>query len=37
MKRNGKRSEAMVKEVLGSAKSLGFDPPFEGHGLPDPE
>ena len=37
MKRNAKRSEAMVKEVLGSARSLGFDPPFEGHGLPDPE
>ena len=37
MKRNAKRSEAIVKAVLGSAKSLGFDPPFEGHGLPDPE
>ncbi|HEX2048609.1 MAG TPA: S8 family serine peptidase [Acidimicrobiales bacterium] len=37
MRRNAKRSEAMVKAVLGSARSLGFDPPFEGHGLPDPE
>ena len=37
MRRNAKRSEAIVKAVLGSAKSLGFDPPFEGHGLPDPE
>ena len=37
MRRNAKRSEAIVKAVLGSAKSLGFDPPFEGHGLPEPE
>lgn len=37
MRRNSKRSEAIVKAALGSAKSLGFDPPFEGHGLPDPE
>ena len=37
MRRNAKRSEAIVKAVLGSARSLGFDPPFEGHGLPDPE
>ena len=37
MKRNAKRSEAIMKAALGSAKSLGFDPPFEGHGLPDPE
>jgi subtilisin len=37
MKRNAKRSEAILKATLGSAKSLGFDPPFEGHGLPDPE
>ncbi len=37
MKRNAKRSEAILKAVLGSARSLGFDPPFEGHGLPDPE
>jgi subtilisin len=35
MKRNAKRSEAIVKAVLASARSLGFDPPFEGHGLPD--
>jgi subtilisin len=37
MRRNSKRSEAIVKAALGSAKSLGFDPPFEGHGLPDAE
>ncbi|MDQ3897754.1 MAG: S8 family serine peptidase, partial [Actinomycetota bacterium] len=37
MKRNAKRSEAIVKAVLGSARSLGFGPTFEGHGLPDPE
>ncbi len=37
LKRNGKRSEALVKAILGSARSLGFGPTFEGHGLPDPE
>ena len=37
MKRNARRSEAIVKAVLGSAKSLGFDATFEGHGLPNPE
>lgn len=37
MRRNAKRSEAIVKAILGSATSLGFDPPFEGHGLPEPE
>ncbi|MBA3268576.1 MAG: S8 family serine peptidase, partial [Acidimicrobiia bacterium] len=37
MKRDTARSEAMAKAILGSARSLGFDPPFEGHGLPDPK
>ena len=37
MKRDARRSEAIVKAVLGAAKSLGFGPNFEGHGLPDPE
>jgi subtilisin len=37
LKRNAKRSEALVKAILGSAKSLGFGPTFEGHGLPDDE
>jgi subtilisin len=37
LKRNAKRSEALVKAILGSAKSLGFGPTFEGHGLPDAE
>jgi subtilisin len=37
MKRNARRSEAIVKAVLASATSLGFDPPFEGHGLPKPK
>jgi len=36
MKRNARRSEAIVKAVLGSAKPLGFGPTFEGLGLPDP-
>jgi len=35
MKRDAARSEAMVKAILASARSLGFDPPFEGHGLPN--
>jgi hypothetical protein len=37
MKRNARRSEAIVKAVLPSAASLGFGPTFEGHGLPDPK
>jgi subtilisin len=37
MKRNARRSEAIVKAVLGSAKTLGFGPTFEGLGLPDSE
>ncbi len=36
MKRNAKRSDAIVKAVLASAKPLGFGPTFEGHGLPQP-
>jgi subtilisin len=35
MKRNAKRSDAIVKAVLASATSLGFGPEFEGHGLPN--
>ncbi|HEV2758684.1 MAG TPA: S8 family serine peptidase, partial [Acidimicrobiales bacterium] len=37
MKRNARRSEAIVKAVLASATPLGFGPTFEGLGLPDPE
>jgi subtilisin len=37
MKRNARRSEAIVKAVLGEARSLGFDATFEGHGLPNPD
>ncbi len=37
MRRNARRSEAMVKAVLASATALGFGPTFEGLGLPDPE
>ncbi len=37
MKRNARRSEAIVKAVLASAAPLGFGPTFEGLGLPDPE
>jgi len=37
MKRNTKRSDAIVKAVLASADSLGFGPTFEGLGLPGPE
>jgi len=37
MRRNTKRSDAIVKAVLASAASLGFGPTFEGLGLPDPE
>ena len=36
MKRDARRSEAMVKAVLASATPLGFGPTFEGHGLPQP-
>jgi len=36
MKRNARRSEAIVKAVLASATPLGFGPTFEGLGLPDP-
>ena len=35
MKRDVKRSDAMVKAILLSAKPLGFGPTFEGHGLPN--
>lgn len=35
MKRNARRSEAIVKAVLASATPLGFGPTFEGHGLPN--
>lgn len=37
MRRNARRSEAIVKAVLASATQLGFGPTFEGLGLPDPE
>lgn len=36
MKRDANRSAAIVKAVLATAKSLGFGPNFEGHGLPEP-
>ena len=36
-KRDGARSDAMVKALLATAAPLGFGPPFEGHGLPMPE
>jgi len=35
MKRDAARSGAMVKAILASAKTLGFGPNFEGHGLLD--
>jgi len=35
MKRNARRSEAIVKAVLASARSLGFGPTFEGLGVPE--
>ena len=35
-KRDGVRSDAMVKAVLATAAPLGFGPTFEGHGLPVP-
>jgi hypothetical protein len=34
MPRDGARSDALVKAVLASARTLGFQPSFEGHGLP---
>lgn len=37
MKRDAARSAAIVKVLLASAKSLGFQPAFEGHGLPEPK
>lgn len=37
MKRDKKRSDAIVKAVLTSAKPLGFGAPFEGLGLPEAE
>jgi hypothetical protein len=37
MKRNAARSDAMVAAIAASAKSLGFGPTFEGHGLPNPK
>jgi len=36
-KRDGARSDAMVKALLTTAAPLGFGPTFEGHGLPMPE
>ena len=36
-KRDGARSDAMVKALLATAKSLGFGPSFEGHGMPLPK
>lgn len=36
-KRDGARSDAMVKALLATAKPLGFGPSFEGHGLPTPK
>ncbi len=37
MKRNAARSDAMVTAILASAKTLGFGPTFEGHGMPQPK
>jgi hypothetical protein len=36
-RRDGARSDAMVKAILATAKPLGFGPTFEGHGLPQPK
>ncbi|HEX8769481.1 MAG TPA: S8 family serine peptidase, partial [Acidimicrobiales bacterium] len=36
MPRDTKRSDAIAKAVLTSAKSLGFAPNFAGHGMPEP-
>jgi subtilisin len=35
MKRDRKRSDAIVKAVLGAAKPLGFGPKYEGAGIPE--
>jgi subtilisin len=37
MKRDVKRSDAIVKAVLATATPLGFGLTFEGHGLPEPK
>jgi len=37
MKRNAARSDAMVAAILATAKTLGFGPTFEGHGMPRPK
>ena len=34
MPRDGARSDASVKAILAAARTLGFQPSFEGHGLP---
>jgi subtilisin len=34
--RDAARSDAIAKALLASAKTLGFQPPFEGHGLAKP-
>ena len=34
MKRDRKRSDAIVELLLGSARTLGFQPDFEGYGMP---
>ncbi len=34
--RDAARSDAIVKALLATAKSLGFGPNFEGHGLAEP-
>ncbi len=36
MKRNAARSDAIVAAILATAKTLGFGPTFEGHGMPQP-
>ncbi|HET7489668.1 MAG TPA: S8 family serine peptidase [Acidimicrobiales bacterium] len=36
-KRDAKRSAAIVKAIVASAHTLGFQPVFEGHGLPEPK
>jgi len=37
MRRNAARSDAMVAAILATAKTLGFGPTFEGHGMPQPK
>ncbi len=37
MKRNAARSDAMVAAIVATAKTLGFGPTFEGHGMPQPK